>query len=65
MYNWIIYNSVELRVRGDGRTYMINLHTPGPFDTLQDDIFNYPLYTRGGPYWQVIRVSTYVSLKSH
>lgn len=43
---------------------MINLHTPGEFDLTWGDMYSYLLYTRGGPYWQVSKVSLTFSLVS-
>ncbi|KAI5740514.1 hypothetical protein M8J76_004691 [Diaphorina citri] len=31
-YEWPMYNHLVIRCRGDGRSYMLNLHTPGDFD---------------------------------
>jgi NADH dehydrogenase [ubiquinone] 1 alpha subcomplex assembly factor 1 len=45
-----------MRVRGDGRTYNINLHTYGEMDITWQDLWMFPLYTRGGPYWQTVKV---------
>lgn len=55
-YDWTKYNELVLRVRGDGRTYMLNILQRGYWDITWYDMFNYMLYTRGGPYWQVVRI---------
>nr|CAG4644099.1 EOG090X091L [Lepidurus arcticus] len=54
--DWSIYTHLVMRVRGDGRTYMLNLGTAGYFDTTWNDMFSYVLHTRGGPYWQVTKI---------
>ena len=47
------YNGLELCVRGDGRTYIVNIRTDG---YQPDDVFQAFLYTRGGPLWQTVQV---------
>nr|CAI5838065.1 unnamed protein product [Callosobruchus analis] len=54
--NWTSYNMLVLRVRGDGRSYLLNIHTRGYFDITWFDMYHYVLFTRGGPYWQVARI---------
>lgn len=54
--DWTMYNVLVMRVRGDGRSYMLNLATTGYFDVMWNDVYNYVLFTRGGPYWQVAKV---------
>lgn len=55
-YDWSYYNTLVLRVRGDGRPYALNLHSDGIFDVTWHDIYTYILYTRGGPHWQLTKV---------
>lgn len=51
-----MYNTLVMKVRGDGRSYLINLNTEGYFDLMWDDAYHYALYTRGGPHWQNVRI---------
>lgn len=54
--DWSTYNTLVMKVRGDGRPYLINLTCEGYFDITWNDIYHYVLYTRGGPHWQVTRI---------
>lgn len=56
-YNWNLYNTIVLKVRGDGRSYLLNISCEGYYDITWNDIYHYALYTRGGPYWQIAKVS--------
>lgn len=55
--DWSMYNTLVLRVRGDGRTYSLNIGNSGYFDSTWNDVYTFLLYTRGGPYWQYTRVT--------
>lgn len=46
-----------LKVRGDGRSYLLNIASKGYFDVMWHDVYHYALYTRGGPYWQITKVT--------
>lgn len=55
-YDWSRYTHMYLRVRGDGRNYMLVIQMDRYYSHLAFDMYNYPLYTRGGPYWQIVKV---------
>ncbi|XP_072031769.1 complex I intermediate-associated protein 30, mitochondrial-like [Amphiura filiformis] len=48
------FNKLTLRVRGDGRAYMVNMKPEMYWSDNKNDLYNYVFYTRGGPYWQDI-----------
>lgn len=56
-FEWGAYNTLVLRVRGDGRPYMINIWSEGIFDITWNDMYHHILYTRGGPHWQLSKVN--------
>ncbi|XP_014450983.1 complex I intermediate-associated protein 30, mitochondrial [Alligator mississippiensis] len=55
-YDWTNFNSLHLRVRGDGRPWMINIFTDPYFSHQKDDMYHYFMFTRGGPYWEEITI---------
>lgn len=55
-YDWELYTHLVMRVRGDGRPYTIVLRMHRQYDVQWLDVYNYVLFTRGGPYWQVAKI---------
>ena len=45
-----VYDAIVLRIRGDGRTYMFNIHTHEFLDVNWMDLYSFPVHTRGGTY---------------
>ncbi|KAM9842163.1 complex I intermediate-associated protein 30, mitochondrial [Aulostomus maculatus] len=54
--DWSSFNTLHLRIRGDGRPWMITISTEKYFSHQKDDLYNYFMYTRGGPYWQDVKI---------
>lgn len=54
--DWSEFTDLVLRVRGDGRSYKVNIHVKRLFDLQWNDLYSFPLHTRGGPYWQNVKV---------
>ncbi|XP_076657200.1 complex I intermediate-associated protein 30 [Halictus rubicundus] len=55
-YDIDAYNCLVLRVRGDGRCYMLNMLQRGYVDITWYHSYHYFLYTTGGPYWQDVKI---------
>ncbi|PZC75498.1 hypothetical protein B5X24_HaOG206039 [Helicoverpa armigera] len=55
-FDWNLYNTLVLKIRGDGRSYLLNISCEGYYDITWNDIYHYVLYTRGGPYWQIAKI---------
>ncbi|TRY86826.1 hypothetical protein DNTS_020543, partial [Danionella cerebrum] len=51
-YDWSSFNTLHLRVRGDGRPWMVIIGVEAYYSHTKDDLYSYFLYTRGGPYWE-------------
>ena len=49
------FDTIEIRLRGDGRSYFFNLQ-PESYNS-PDDLYQAFLFTRGGPHWEIIRVT--------
>ncbi|OXA60119.1 complex I intermediate-associated protein 30, mitochondrial [Folsomia candida] len=54
--DWSNYTHLVMRVRGDGRSFVINLSVAGFYDITWNDVYHYVLFTRGGPYWQFVKI---------
>lgn len=55
-HDWSQYTHLVLRIRGDGRTYALVISNKSFYDLTWHDQYHYPMYTRGGPYWQHVRI---------
>eukprot|EP00088_Acartia_fossae_P023675 TRINITY_DN2469_c0_g1_i1.p1 TRINITY_DN2469_c0_g1~~TRINITY_DN2469_c0_g1_i1.p1 ORF type:complete len:388 (-),score=74.90 TRINITY_DN2469_c0_g1_i1:186-1349(-) len=56
LHHWMQFTHLTMNIRGDGRKYNINLKVKRDFDMTWDDRWVYPMYTRGGPYWQYVKI---------
>ncbi|CAL1529419.1 unnamed protein product [Lymnaea stagnalis] len=55
-WDWSLYNCMLFRVRGDGRPYVIVLGCKFDYDVNWLNRWSCPLFTRGGPYWQIAKI---------
>ena len=49
-----IYDCIEIKYRGDGRPYFINVQTKSMVNT--NDVYQAFLFSKGGPHWEVERI---------
>lgn len=65
-YDWSDFNCFLIRCRGDGRAYNIIIQCDYYYDLNWLKRYTFPLFTRGGPYWQVAKIpfsKLYLSFK--
>ncbi|KAL4692972.1 hypothetical protein H8959_016782 [Pygathrix nigripes] len=55
-YDWSQFNTLYLRVRGDGRPWMVNIKEDTDFLHRTNQMYSYFMFTRGGPYWQEVKI---------
>ncbi|XP_012504635.1 PREDICTED: complex I intermediate-associated protein 30, mitochondrial isoform X2 [Propithecus coquereli] len=55
-YDWSHFNTLYLRVRGDGRPWMVNIREDTDIIQRKNQMYSYFMFTRGGPYWQEIKI---------
>ncbi|XP_027725830.1 complex I intermediate-associated protein 30, mitochondrial [Vombatus ursinus] len=55
-YDWSNFNTLYLRVRGDGRPWMVNIKTDTDLVQKSQHLHSYFMFTRGGPYWQEVKI---------
>ena len=63
--DWSVYTHLRMKIRGDGRIYMMNIGVKQTFDVQWFEMYNYVLITRGGPYWQIVRIPLSKFVLSH
>jgi len=54
--DWSLFTDLVLKVRGDGRQYNILIGSEQQQEAMVEDRHVYPIFTRGGPYWQTIKI---------
>ncbi|XP_023383543.1 complex I intermediate-associated protein 30, mitochondrial isoform X2 [Pteropus vampyrus] len=54
-YDWSQFNTLYLRVRGDGRPWMVHISEDTDIIQRKNQMYSYFMFTRGGPYWQEIK----------
>lgn len=59
-YDWSQFNTLYLRVRGDGRPWMVNISEDTYIIQRKNQMYSYFMFTRGGPYWQEVKVTVQV-----
>lgn len=66
VHNWRKFNCLEIKFRGDGRKYAVVINTGSYYNDLTYyDTYMFPMYTRGGPYWQTLRIPFHKFIFSH
>ncbi|BFZ12274.1 hypothetical protein BsWGS_15313 [Bradybaena similaris] len=55
-WDWSLFNCLLVKLRGDGRHYNMVLGCDFEYDIQWLNRWTFPLYTRGGPYWQVAKI---------
>uniref|UniRef100_F7FW63 Complex I intermediate-associated protein 30, mitochondrial n=2 Tax=Ornithorhynchus anatinus TaxID=9258 RepID=F7FW63_ORNAN len=55
-YDWSSFNTLYLRVRGDGRPWMVNIREDTDLFHRRHLMYSYFMFTRGGPYWQEVKI---------
>jgi len=56
LMDWQSWTHLTLNIRGDGRKYNLHIQVKRDFDIHWNDRWTYPLFTRGGPYWQYVKI---------
>lgn len=56
-YDFSNFTHMLIRARGDGRAYHMTVNMTREWDVQWNDQYQYILFTRGGPYWQVSKVT--------